>query len=53
MDDVQGDILGPPHGSTAVAVIANKIPEDQWSQYHSTEILSLMNDLWLWPCWPT
>ena len=25
MDDVQGDILGPPHGRTPAAIIANKI----------------------------
>ena len=24
MDDVRGDFLGPPHGTTAAAVIANK-----------------------------
>ena len=24
MDDVRGDFLGPPHGTTPVAVIANK-----------------------------
>ena len=24
LDDVQGDILGPPHGTTPAAVIANK-----------------------------
>ena len=24
MDDVQGDLLRPPHGTTPVAVIANK-----------------------------
>ena len=24
MDDVRGDILGPPHGTTPAAVIANK-----------------------------
>ena len=24
MDDVRGDILGPPHGKTPAAVIANK-----------------------------
>ena len=25
MDDVRGDFLGPPHGTTPAAVIANKI----------------------------
>ena len=25
MDDVRGDILRPPHGTTPAAVIANKI----------------------------
>ena len=25
MDDVHGDFLGPPHGTTPAAVIANKI----------------------------
>ena len=25
MDDVRGDLLGPPHGTTRAAVIANKI----------------------------
>ena len=25
MHDVQGDFLGPPHGTTPAAVIANKI----------------------------
>ena len=24
MDDVRGDLLGPPHGTTPAAVIANK-----------------------------
>ena len=24
MDDVRGDFLGPPHGTTPAAVIANK-----------------------------
>ena len=24
MDDVRGDFLGPPHGTTSAAVIANK-----------------------------
>ena len=26
MDDVRGDFLGPPHGTTPAAVIANKDP---------------------------
>ena len=25
MDDVRGDVLGPSHGTTSAAVIANKI----------------------------
>ena len=25
MDDVRGDFLGPPHGTTPAAVIANKV----------------------------
>ena len=25
MDNVRGDVLGPPHGTTPAAVIANKI----------------------------
>ena len=28
MDDVQGDFLGPPHGTTPAAVIANKNKTD-------------------------
>ena len=28
MDDVRGDFLGPPHGTTPAAVIANKIKTD-------------------------
>ena len=27
MDDVRGDFLGPPHGTTPAAVIANKIKQ--------------------------
>ena len=26
MDDVRGDFLGPPHGTTPAAVIENKTP---------------------------
>ena len=29
MDDVRGDILGPPHGTTAAAVIVNKNKTDR------------------------
>ena len=33
MDDVRGDFLGPPHGTTPAAVIANK---NNWgSEFHS------------------
>ena len=34
MDDVQGDYLGPPHGTTPAAVIANKYKGlILWKQY--------------------
>ena len=29
MDDVRGDFLGPPHGTTPAAVIANKNKTDE------------------------
>ena len=29
MDDVRGDFLGPPHGTTPAAIIANKNKTDQ------------------------
>ena len=28
MDDIRGDFLGPPHGTTPAAVIANKMGQD-------------------------
>ena len=34
IDDVRGDILGPPHGSTPAAVIANK-NKTEYSQHMS------------------
>ena len=38
MDDVRGDILGPPHGTSPAAVITNKIkPRSFKSSEHINE----------------
>ena len=38
MDDVRGDVLGPPHGTTLAAVIANKIKKNMRSFKSSEHI---------------
>ena len=49
MDDVRGDFLGPPHGTTPAAVIANKnqseyINEKGDGPYRGFDYLSLVSD---------
>ena len=41
MDDVRGDVLGPPHGTTPAAVIANKI---KVTSCKSSEIINETGD---------
>ena len=48
MDDVRGDFLGPPHGTTPAAVIANKssehINEKMDGPYRGFDYKSLFSD---------
>ena len=55
MDDVRGDFLGPPHGTTPAAVIGNKIKLRSFKSsehingkgdgpYHGFGYLSLFSD---------
>ena len=49
MGDVRGDFLGPPHGTTPAAVIANKnqseyINEKGDGPYRGFDYLSLVSD---------
>ena len=43
MDDVRGDFLGPPHGTTPAAVIANK--EKLRSKPQQETIICTMDDV--------
>ena len=42
MDDVLGDFLGPPHGTTPAAVIANKNKTEKHIKQNKTENLTLV-----------
>ena len=44
MDDVRGDILGPPHGTTPAAVIANKNENSLLRSFKSNEHISEKRD---------
>ena len=59
MDDVRGDFLGPPHGTTPAAVIANKnklrsfkssdhINEKSDGPYRGFNYKSLLSDPLVW-----
>ena len=41
MDDVRGDFLGPPHGTTPAAVIANKPALSE--HFHGAQMILQVN----------
>ena len=51
MDDVRGDFLGPPHGTTPAAVVENKNKGSSLSSFNSkTNMLCLWNVLTGYSC---